>query len=294
MKHHSPAPVRASRSAFTLIEMLVVVSIIALLAAILFPAFAKVRESGRTQVCSSNLRQLGLAFNQYTSDYGGRYPFAGRYQYWANGGHWVSGGDATGPKNFTDAEKGMAQDGVGGPFTTIEGRQAYVEKGALYPYVKSAAVYTCPSAPDANKKKLSYSMNCAVAAMSPTRIRVPGEIVLLVDEGDTINDGFFWATVDHPDISTDSLFKGHNGGGNLLFCDGHVKFYNFNTLPLDSNGPATQAGTGQYLKTTTTGPVRFHDAAFGVKGSYSAPYLDPKKNACLDDITTTPKTPGTP
>ena len=64
------------RKAFTLIELLVVIAIIAILAAILFPVFARARENARRTSCLSNIRQLGLGFVQYAQDYDEYYPFS--------------------------------------------------------------------------------------------------------------------------------------------------------------------------------------------------------------------------
>jgi prepilin-type N-terminal cleavage/methylation domain-containing protein len=60
---------------FTLIEILVVIALISLLAAILFPVFSQVKEKGRQASCMSNLRQIGVAISLYASDYDGLYPF---------------------------------------------------------------------------------------------------------------------------------------------------------------------------------------------------------------------------
>ena len=72
MKHFTNPKNRIS--AFTLIELLVVIAIIAILAAILFPVFARARENARRSSCLSNLKQIGLGLMQYTQDYDEKYP----------------------------------------------------------------------------------------------------------------------------------------------------------------------------------------------------------------------------
>lgn len=65
---------RGLRSGFTLIELTVVISIIAILAAILFPVFAQAREAARKSSCASNLNQVGMALQMYARDWHGRLP----------------------------------------------------------------------------------------------------------------------------------------------------------------------------------------------------------------------------
>src|SRR5688572_7142500 len=65
------------RRGFTLIELLVVIAIIALLAAILFPVFARARENARRTTCQSNMKQMALGMIQYTQDYDEKFGFGG-------------------------------------------------------------------------------------------------------------------------------------------------------------------------------------------------------------------------
>ncbi len=77
---------RKKFSGFTLIELLVVIAIIAILAAILFPVFARARENARRSSCMSNMKQIGLGMLQYTQDYDEKYPSGtdnGRGSGWA-------------------------------------------------------------------------------------------------------------------------------------------------------------------------------------------------------------------
>lgn len=78
---------RCGRSAFTLIELLVVIAIIAILAAILFPVFAKARAKARQTVCLSNLKQIGTATMMYVQDYDETLPFK-RYMEDGSGFPW--------------------------------------------------------------------------------------------------------------------------------------------------------------------------------------------------------------
>ncbi|MBX7135304.1 MAG: prepilin-type N-terminal cleavage/methylation domain-containing protein [Fimbriimonadaceae bacterium] len=75
-KHGSGYVVNNVRRAFTLIELLVVIAIIAILAAILFPIFSQAKAAAKATACSSNVRQLTLAYEMYRTDYDGIYTLA--------------------------------------------------------------------------------------------------------------------------------------------------------------------------------------------------------------------------
>jgi len=126
-----------ARNAFTLIELLVVIAIIAILAAILFPVFARARENARKSSCQSNLKQIGLASIQYAQDYDEKlYP------------HRFNSGAETNPllpKNGGPGPDSMITDGSKGAGGGARSKTFWIS--LLQPYAKSYQVFVCPSNP---------------------------------------------------------------------------------------------------------------------------------------------------
>jgi prepilin-type N-terminal cleavage/methylation domain-containing protein/prepilin-type processing-associated H-X9-DG protein len=112
---------KSNRKAFTLIELLVVIAIIAILAAILFPVFARARENARRTSCLSNLKQIGLGIMQYTQDYDEKFPVAA----------------VCGPQ--------LLETGVVSTGTTCSTGYYHLWWHEIYSYVKSTQVFICPS-----------------------------------------------------------------------------------------------------------------------------------------------------
>ena len=84
MKKSEPRQLSIQKSAFTLIELLVVIAIIAILAAMLLPALARAKESGKRISCLNSLRQLGIASQLYLGDSQGYYPPRAINSRWPN------------------------------------------------------------------------------------------------------------------------------------------------------------------------------------------------------------------
>jgi prepilin-type N-terminal cleavage/methylation domain-containing protein/prepilin-type processing-associated H-X9-DG protein len=177
------------RRGFTLIELLIVIAIIAILAAILFPVFAKAREKARQSSCLSNTKQIGLAVMQYAQDY-----------------------DECLPRTY---------------FMPAAGNQSWAM--VVSPYCKSNQIFDCPSGTykwdGLWNESLSYGYSCNIGentSRSLGTIAKPAETVL-VGDGDNFRiraDGSFAALT--PATGRLVLAR-HNEMANIAFCDGHSK-----------------------------------------------------------------------
>ena len=192
---------------FTLIELLVVIAIIAILAAMLFPVFARAREKARQASCQSNMKQLSLAALMYSNDYDEMY---------------VSG--------YVDL------DGAG--FSAGD----YSWRVMLMPYIRNVQLFQCPSfrptgtrfggvAPDYGTvggyamNQVHWSLGITPAGAADAEIGDPC-CVITFGESDSggINDiSAGIAHNAHGGRRTGAGARRHNEGANYAFHDGHVK-----------------------------------------------------------------------
>lgn len=240
---------RRSQSGFTLIELLVVIAIIGILAAILFPVFARARENARRTSCLSNMKQMGLGFMMYVQDYDDTYPF---YQ----------------QSNGTVPETG---------FWYINNLWYWMN--SIYPYVKSTQLFRCPSSLNqgtslASIRVANYGVNQNIIGtqanppIKMAQIQTPAQSYMVLDAGQyNINYSaalstagtsgqvghshylpgacsFYTrtlASVSYAWQRDDCLTYRHLEGINVTYADGHAKWHNFKTIA----GESQKAGNGE-------------------------------------------------
>ncbi len=211
-----------ARRGFTLIELLVVIAIIAILAAILFPVFARAREKARQASCSSNMRQLALGVLMYVQDYDEMFS----------------------PECLGDMANGTA--GVAG--------SKWCWLINVDPYIKNTQIMRCPSdsAHTGAPRSESYGINCFnCSAKSLATLTAPADTMLLIENGGNQHAKPFDATgmagraCTHPASTCcggnvrDGSYKlgaRHNDGMNLAYCDGRVKWLKFDTVVVGVTG----------------------------------------------------------
>ena len=198
------------RRGFTLIELLVVIAIIAILAAILFPVFARAREKARQTSCLSNMKQLSLGMLMYAQDYDETFAGMG------------NGSSTTVP---VIPGSSFCQHPTSGVYY-------YSWAAVIYPYVKNVQIYQCPST-KYNCYGVSYGVPSSGinAAQTGTTsifgrpamasIKRPAQIMMMGEKGAGGGNQY---------ILSGQYYAGrisHNGGANVGFFDGHCKWMTY-------------------------------------------------------------------
>ncbi len=212
---------RGPRRAFTLLELLVVMTIVAILSVILLPVFVQAQESAKKANCVSNLKQIGLAFLLYAGDYDD--VMEKTHDPMTTGSTvltWWASYKETPPK-----------------------RSEYNPRaGNIQPYIKSVDVIDCPSAlevgnhlfwADGTFVRLAYARTSASLGLNLSELEIPSETILLGDAAAmmtrTFTSEFELVRRDFLQTSYTALnqgaLHGRHGGGSaaVLWLDGHVK-----------------------------------------------------------------------
>jgi len=216
-------------SSFTLMELLVVMSIMSMLMSILLPALSGAREQGKRVVCRSNIRNLTLAWYMYALD---------------NEDKLCSGDTGWN----TPGESNWVADGPDMPGNIIGGSKQAIEDGVLWTFTEETlGIYKCKS--DASELLRSYCLsrtmngktcNCEHDNIKPfksyTQISRPAEKMVFIDAYSLTNwiDGSFCPIVDieaePPEWflrNSRNITARHNDGCNLSFADLHCGYFRY-------------------------------------------------------------------
>ncbi|MGM0494536.1 MAG: DUF1559 domain-containing protein [Armatimonadota bacterium] len=215
------------RDGFTLIELLVVIAIIAILAAILFPVFARAREKARQTSCLSNLKQIMLGTLMYTQDYDERTP----------------------PHGYFAPDPPLAP-------RYNDSRGAYWDWPVLIePYTMNREIYECPSYPSTGATHssgtehpypVSYTVPRRFSGIKMARVERPAEKIYHMDKLNSTSIWTnnitsaqgreeWWWTEDPDGDHPYPCYVGHwhNEGANYSHFDGHAKWYRKYTTTRD-------------------------------------------------------------
>ncbi|MBU0606375.1 MAG: DUF1559 domain-containing protein [Armatimonadetes bacterium] len=192
-----------ARRGFTLIELLVVIAIIAILAAILFPVFAKAREKARQSSCLSNVKQLSLAVFQYVQDYDEMMPAYYNYMNPSGNRYWCE---------------------------------------VIGPYIKNTQIFVCPSRRTIaygygwNIDEMGYGSSTQCGPVySYSQVKNPAESIWIAE---STGAGIYpprWVANPTYQYLYDAYRpqQVHNDGGNLGFVDGHAKWMQADKFLMD-------------------------------------------------------------
>lgn len=208
-----PTALGRRRAAFTLIELLVVVALISILAAILFPVFAKAREKARQTACLSNLRQITLAWQMYAQDY-----------------------DETAcPSYYHQSGTQYAWDfSLPDPVTRALGSWVL---GLLGPYAPSGRINACPSfsGEQWDRPYTGYAYNASYLggdtggagrpAAALAQIAAPAETVVFAEGGydSPVKAHNYLRAPSDPLYVAGKVHFRHSGAASVAYADGHVK-----------------------------------------------------------------------
>ena len=216
------------RKGFTHIELLDVISIIAIMAAILFPVFAQAREKARQASCLSNCKQIGTALQLYVDDWDETIPAGVIYN--ASGINMLPSDNASYPYwQFYESD-------YWGMYGLLKW-PSWMD--AIFSYVKNINIFKCPSA---NKNAAGYGANpwlwggydhvCESVA-SPLCLAQISNSSQFIFTGDGMQINYtsqgVWAIHGTIEPLIYNVFPTqcarHNDGANFTFCDGHAKYY---------------------------------------------------------------------